>query len=114
MTISAHWAFDPAGLQGRHCIHGDNDCGDRYIGRHAARRTAHADRQQPSAPGWRGECRANAAVLECGPKAAPNAEVCSGFPAYRESRIQVIRRLRVMLDVEKLKSEIAKEHLAKK
>jgi len=26
----------------------------------------------------------------------------------------VIRRLRVMLDVEKLKSEIAKEHLAKK
>jgi hypothetical protein len=52
--------------------------------------------------------------LECGPKAAPNAEVCSGFPAYRESRIQVIRRLRVMLDVEKLKSEIAKEHLAKK
>ena len=23
MTPSAHWALDPAGLQGRHCIHGD-------------------------------------------------------------------------------------------
>ena len=32
LTPSAHWALDPAGFQGRHCIHGDIDSGDRRIG----------------------------------------------------------------------------------
>jgi hypothetical protein len=32
MKLATNRALDPAGVQGRHCIHGDIDSGDRHIG----------------------------------------------------------------------------------